>query len=100
MPADLRARITQTMPKIAQEWRMVFAATDLYESVAAASIPTLLVRGTSTTLAARSVVELLRDQLPHASLVEIEGAGHMSPITHAGAVNAAIAQHLARCAAG
>jgi pimeloyl-ACP methyl ester carboxylesterase len=45
-------------------------------------------------------VELLRDQLPHASLVEIEGAGHMSPITHAGAVNAAIAQHLDRCAAG
>ena len=99
MPPDLRARITQTMPKIAQEWRMVFAATDLYESVAATSIPTLLVRGTSTTLAARSVVELLRDQLPHAWLVEIEGAGHMSPITHAGAVNTAIAQHLARCAA-
>jgi pimeloyl-ACP methyl ester carboxylesterase len=100
MAPDLRARITQTMPKIAQEWRMVFAATDLYESIAAASIPTLLVRGASTTLAARSVVELLRDQLPHAWLVEIEGAGHMSPITHAGAVNAAIAQHLARCTAG
>jgi pimeloyl-ACP methyl ester carboxylesterase len=79
---------------------MVFAATDLYESVAATGIPTLLVRGTATTLAARSVVELLRDQLPHASLVEIEGAGHMSPVTHAAAVNTAIAQHLARCTAG
>ena len=99
-PPDLRARITQTMPKIAQEWRMVFAATDRYESVAAASIPTLLVRGTATTLAARSVVELLRDQLPRAWLLEIEGAGHMSPITHAAPVNAAIAQHLARCIAG
>jgi pimeloyl-ACP methyl ester carboxylesterase len=63
-------------------------------------MPTLLVRGTATTLAACTVVELLRDQLRHASLVEIEGAGHMSPVTHAAAVNAAIAQHLARCATG
>jgi pimeloyl-ACP methyl ester carboxylesterase len=99
MPPDARARITQTMPKIAHEWRMVFAATDLYESVAAAGIPTLLVRGTATTLAARSVVEVLRDQLPQASLVEIEGAGHMSPVTHPAAVNAAIVQHLARSGA-
>ena len=79
---------------------MVFAATDRYESVAAAGIPTLLVRGTATTLAARTVVELLRDQLPHASLVEIGGAGHMSAVTHPRAVNAAIAHHLARCTAG
>jgi pimeloyl-ACP methyl ester carboxylesterase len=100
MPAEARARIVRTMPKIAQEWRMVFAATDRYESVAAAGMPTLLVRGTATTLAARMVVELLRDQLPHASLVEIAGAGHMSPVTHAAVVDAAIAQHLARCTAG
>jgi pimeloyl-ACP methyl ester carboxylesterase len=79
---------------------MVFAATDRYESVAAAGMPTLLVRGTATTLAARTVVELLRDQLGHASLVEIEGGGHMSPVTHAAAVNAAIVQHLARATAG
>jgi pimeloyl-ACP methyl ester carboxylesterase len=98
MPAEVRARIVQTMPKIAQEWRMTLAATDRYESVAAAGIPTLLVRGTATTLAARAVVELFRDQLPHASLVEIEGAGHMSPVTHARAVNAAIGQHLERSA--
>jgi pimeloyl-ACP methyl ester carboxylesterase len=100
MPPDLRARIVRTMPKIAQEWRMVFAATDRYESVAAAGIRTLLVRGTATTLAARMVVELLRDQLPQASLVEIEGAGHMSPVTHPAAVNSAIAQHLARATTG
>jgi pimeloyl-ACP methyl ester carboxylesterase len=76
----------------------VLAATERYESVAAAGIPTLLVRGTATTLAARSVVELLRDELPHALLVEIDGAGHMSPVTRPAAVNAAIAQHLARAA--
>ncbi len=99
MPGDLRARITRTMPKIAQEWRMVFAATDRYENLATAGIPTLLVRGTATTLAARAVVEFLREQLPQASLVEIEGAGHMSPVTHPAAVSAAIAQHLARCTA-
>ena len=96
MAVEARARIVQTMPKVAQEWRMALAGTDRYESVAAAGIPTLLVRGTRTKPAARAVVELLRDQLPHASLVEIEGAGHMSPLTHAAEVNAAIEQHLAR----
>jgi pimeloyl-ACP methyl ester carboxylesterase len=95
-PAEARARIIRTMPKIAQEWRMVLAADDLYDGLAAAGMPTLLVRGAATTLAARTVVELLRERFHHASLVEIEGAGHMSPVTHPAAVNTAIAQHLER----
>jgi pimeloyl-ACP methyl ester carboxylesterase len=34
--------------------------------------------------------------LRHARLVEIAGAGHLGPITHAPRVNAAILAHLAR----
>jgi lipase len=96
MPAEQRARIVQTMPKIAQEWRMVFALTGTYEALAPLGLPTLLIRGSETTFAARSVVECLRDQLPSHALVEIPGAGHLSPLTHAAAVNTAIEEFLDR----
>jgi len=100
MDGELRARIVQTMPKIAQEWRIVLELTDAYEDLAASGIPTLLVRGSATTLAAHTVVELLRDRLPVHAFVEIEGAGHMSPLTHPGRVDAAIEAHLDRYTSG
>jgi pimeloyl-ACP methyl ester carboxylesterase len=37
---------------------------------------------------------LLAEALPNARLRTIEGAGHMLPLTHREAVNAAIAEHL------
>ena len=45
-----------------------------------------LVRGTSTTACARAVITHLAPRLPGASIVEIPGAGHMSPITHGAAL--------------
>jgi pimeloyl-ACP methyl ester carboxylesterase len=49
---------------------------------------------------ARRVTELLAGTLPDAVHAVIAGAGHMSPMTHAATVNAAIAAHLARHPAG
>ncbi len=45
------------------------------------------------------VVERLAATLPQCDLVEIEGAGHMAPLSHPDAVNAAIETHLAQCEA-
>ena len=39
--------------------------------------------------------EVVRQALPRARLIEIPGAGHMCPLTHAEAVNEAVAAHLA-----
>ena len=61
---------------------------------AALDRPTLLVRGTNTTVAAAAVVDCLHRILPNHRLCEIEGARHMSPLTHADAVNALIEEHL------
>jgi pimeloyl-ACP methyl ester carboxylesterase len=96
MPPDARARITQTMPKIAQEWRMVFDVADPYDHLAASGLPVLLVRGAETTHPARCVVELLRDRFPAHAFVEIQGAGHLAPLTHPEPVNAAIEAFLER----
>jgi pimeloyl-ACP methyl ester carboxylesterase len=95
-PPDLRERIVATMPKIAQEWRMVFDVADPYDHLAASGLPVLLVRGAETTHPARTVVELLRDRFAAHAFVEIEGAGHLAPLTHPEPVNAAIEAFLER----
>jgi pimeloyl-ACP methyl ester carboxylesterase len=95
MPPETRARLTATMPKIASEFRLLFRDRDRYE-VHRVHVPTLLVRGTRTTLAANAVSARLAATLPTADLVEVADAGHMLPVTHAARVNAAIEAHLAQ----
>ena len=96
MPAEMRTAITATMPKIAAEWQMAFDSDVGLSAFAGVTAPTLLIRGTHTTLAAHRVVALLAKTLPRRHLIEIDGAGHMSPLTHAAEVNAAVAAHLER----
>ena len=98
MSPDTRARLTATMPKIASEFRLLFRDRDRYDP-RRARVPTLLVRGTRTTLAARAVSDRLAATMPNADLLEIEDAGHMLTVTHAERVNEAIEAHLAQAEA-
>ena len=98
MSPDTRARLTATMPKIAAEFRLLFRDRDR-DDLRPARVPTLLVRGTATTLAAHAVTERLAATMPNAELVEIADAGHMLTVTHAGRVNEAIETHLAHAEA-
>ena len=95
MAPETRARLTATMPKIATEFRLLFRDRDRYEA-RRVRVPTLLVRGGRTTLAARAVIDRLDATLPRVDLVEVANAGHMVPVTHAARVNAAIETHLAQ----
>ena len=65
------------------------------EAYAAIEAPSLFITGERTPPAARRVVEIFAEGLPNARREEIAGAGHMGPITHANAVNALIAAHIA-----
>jgi pimeloyl-ACP methyl ester carboxylesterase len=58
-------------------------------------IPTTIVCGGETTLPDKRVTELLRDAIPSGEYVMIDGAGHMSPLTHPEAVAAIVREHLA-----
>jgi len=55
----------------------------------------LIMRGERAPAPTRLIAELLATLIPTARLVVIGGAGHMGPLTHAAAVNAAIARHVA-----
>lgn len=94
MAPEKRAVVVAAMPKVAMEWlwtAQIEPGADAWRDL---HVPTLLLRGTQTRFAASRVVDLLHESLPARVLVEIEGAGHMSPVTHAAPVNAAIEAHL------
>lgn len=59
--------------------------------------PTLLLGGGKTTALERAVLDALAVTLPHATLRIFPELGHMGPITHAAAVNAAIVEHVIAC---
>jgi pimeloyl-ACP methyl ester carboxylesterase len=58
------------------------------------SIPTLLLCGDRSPAPSCRIVDMLASTMPHARVVQIQDAGHMSPFTHSDAVNAAIGAHL------
>lgn len=62
--------------------------------LARAQMPVLLIKGDQSPEIAGSVVDALVDRLPDARSVTIEGAGHMSPITHSDAVGQAVLSFL------
>lgn len=57
-------------------------------------VPALFLGGALSPLTERRVVEKLGASLPRAQAHFFEGVGHMGPISHAAAVNEAIAAHL------
>jgi pimeloyl-ACP methyl ester carboxylesterase len=60
------------------------------------NIPVLLIKGSETIDSMHRVCELMECSRPDCRHVEIEGAGHMSPFTHANVALALVRQHLQR----
>ena len=89
-----RAKLCARLPTMALDFRALFdEETDLaaYRRI---GVPTLLLRGENSPAPSRRIVEMLAAILPRARVEVIPGAGHMSPFSHANAVNAAIRRHL------
>jgi pimeloyl-ACP methyl ester carboxylesterase len=57
-------------------------------------IPILYMIGGRTTASARGVARLLAPALPQVEVIELEGLGHMGPVTHPDRVNRAIESFL------
>jgi pimeloyl-ACP methyl ester carboxylesterase len=81
--------------KMSQEVATLSADRTSRARYAAIASPTLLLAGERTQPAELHVVHKLARTLPRATLQLLPGMGHMGPITHAAAVNAAIAAFLA-----
>lgn len=97
MPERQRAAVVASMPKLRQEWPfMQREDLPVLADLAKIDCPVLVLRSTATTLAASRVVDLILPVLSWAFLAEIDGTGHMAPVTHPQAVNPLIADFLRR----
>lgn len=89
-----RAAVLARIGTVPRHFAALFRATWSRRLLACLTMPVLLIQGANTRAPARRVAALLADALPRALRVEIAGAGHLGPMTHAPLVAAAIVRHL------
>lgn len=94
MPDSLKQQAAAVGWKMYQEVRSCFGAGRSLRSYTFTA-PTTLVMGARTTMHSRAVTNALARarSLP---VIELQGTGHMAPLTHPALVHGAIAQHFAR----
>jgi pimeloyl-ACP methyl ester carboxylesterase len=100
MKPEQRAALAGCAAKVTLDFEATMTEPTPIAALRRIDVPTLLLRGSASPLPTRRIAELLAEALPNARLRTIEGAGHMLPLTHREAVNAAIAEHLFRSPAG
>jgi pimeloyl-ACP methyl ester carboxylesterase len=93
-PESRRAALTAAVKAQKPEWHSAFHEPTPLEAFKAIGVPTLLMTGTASTAAARAVARLVAGVLPNLRVEEIEGAGHMAPVTHPQRVNPLIDRFL------
>lgn len=74
----------------------LFAEPTPVQAFAALDMPILYMLGESSPLSAHAVAKVLVPVLPNVQVVEFPGLGHMAPLTHPEAINAAIARFLSQ----
>jgi pimeloyl-ACP methyl ester carboxylesterase len=95
LAADQRARFVPQLGAVLSNFAASFADRARLADCTAVTCPVQFVMGLQSKGPAQRVTEMIADAIPQARLDLIADAGHMSPITHASAVNAIIAAHLA-----
>ena len=82
-----RTKIAKGMGKVRFEWGSGFDPKCSVQQIQALSMPILLLTGALTNSSTRCVVGVLRRFLPRANYAELNGLGHMGPVTHPDVVN-------------
>src|SRR5262249_47571662 len=93
---DARAAAARHVPKLALDFWACLMETTPASDYRRINAPCLILPGSHSPQSVRRIAELVGDALPSSRLQTIEGAGHMLPLSHKAAVNAAIAEHLTR----
>ena len=93
-PEERRPRLAAGMRAVRSEWHAAFFEPTPLAEFAVVDIPTLYLAGSRSKLSTRAVADLLASVLPRARVEEIQGVGHMAPITHPDRVNPVIEDFL------
>ena len=94
MPEAKRAALALQLGNVALDFDALLNEPASLDDFRDLRIPTLLVQGSDTKLPARSVCQRLLATVPAIRFKVVQGAGHMSPLTHRDAVNAFVFEQL------
>ena len=98
MPERNRGAIAEAVRNV-QGWKgALFDEPTPAAAFRALDVPVLLLVGARSPLSSRAVARRLAALLPRVEPMELDGLGHMAPVTHPDVVNARIAQFLDRYA--
>ncbi|HSE05443.1 MAG TPA: alpha/beta hydrolase, partial [Methylomirabilota bacterium] len=94
MPEPRREALAGSMTTVKAEWDAAFGEPTPLVAFAGLDVPVLYLTGSASPASSRAVARLLTRVLPRVTAVEIEGLGHMAPVTHPDRINALIEGHL------
>lgn len=95
MPEAQKAQTRALGWKMFQEVRACFF-DDIDLDRLGLAVPTTVVRGEKTTVAAVAMAKLVARSIPLAQLIELPGASHMAPLMQPDSVYSLLAEHFAR----
>lgn len=95
-PEDRKAPIAASVANVRRWGHALFTEPTPLEAFRSLDIPVLYMVGRRSPASARGVARLLASALPRVELLELDGLGHMGPITHPHLVNDLIARYLER----
>lgn len=93
-PESRRPVLAAAMPAVKSQWHAVFHEPAPLSAFAAVNVPTLLLTGTRSKASALAVAGMVTAVLPRVRTEELEGLGHMAPVTHPDTVNPIIDRFL------
>ena len=96
MPDTRKAAIAASVKDLRRWVFALFTEATPLAAFRRLDIPVLYMLGARTRPSARGVARVLTPALPRVEMVELEGVGHMGPVTHPERVNEAIASFLER----
>jgi len=96
MPDSRRDAIAPSIVNVESWFRAVSDDPTPLSAFESLEIPILCMMGTESPASSRAVARVLASALPRVRVVELQGVGHMGPVTHTEIVNEVIAEFLER----
>jgi pimeloyl-ACP methyl ester carboxylesterase len=93
-PESRKPAIAGAMRAVKREWHAAFSEPTPLHAFGAIDVPTLLLTGRESKASARAIARLLRAVLLRVCAEDLEGLGHMAPVTHPERVNPLIERFL------
>jgi len=94
MPEPRREALAGAMTTVKAEWDAAFREPTTLSAFAELDVPVFYLTGSESPASSRAVARLLTKTLPRVTAVEIEGVGHMGPVTHPDRINTLIERYL------